>query len=96
MLGSAREMKVGLEAKTGFTRLIHAREYRRAAKGAYRYVEVVFTCDLSYPIPHSYRSVYRAGPETMPFFIVHRVHQNLVSLTWHFPVYLNLTSSIVL
>ncbi|KAI0294516.1 hypothetical protein BC826DRAFT_1137173 [Russula brevipes] len=73
----AREMKVGLDSKTGFTRLIHAREYRKAAKGAYRYVEVVFPCGLSYPIPHSYRSAYRAEPETMPFFLLHRVHQNL-------------------
>jgi hypothetical protein len=41
MLGSAREKKVGLDSKTGFTRLLHAREYRKAAKDARRYVEVV-------------------------------------------------------
>jgi hypothetical protein len=98
MLGRAREKKVGLDSKTGFTRLLHAREYRKAAKDARRYVEVVITsCDFSYPMSHcSCNRLHRAEPETMPFSLVYRVHQDLVSPACHFPVYLNLTLSIVL
>jgi hypothetical protein len=42
MSGSAREMKVGLDSKSGFSKFHHAREYRRAARDAYRFAKVAF------------------------------------------------------
>ncbi|KAI9509442.1 hypothetical protein F5148DRAFT_753623 [Russula earlei] len=35
----SREMREGLESKSGVSKLLHAREYRRAARDAYRYAK---------------------------------------------------------
>jgi len=37
----AREMKVGLDEKSGLSKFLHAQEYRRAARDAYRYAKRV-------------------------------------------------------
>ncbi|KAH9954062.1 hypothetical protein BC827DRAFT_80350 [Russula dissimulans] len=37
----ARETKIGLDSKSGFSKLVHAREYRRTCKEAYRYAKHV-------------------------------------------------------
>jgi len=37
----ARETKIGLDTKSGFSKFMHAREYRRTCKEAYRYAKCV-------------------------------------------------------
>jgi hypothetical protein len=46
MSDSAREMKVGLNTKSGFRKFLHAREYHKVADGVYRHVKVAFACDF--------------------------------------------------
>lgn len=43
-------MKVGLDSKSGISKFLHAREYRKAARDAYRFAKVTFACDLLYGI----------------------------------------------
>jgi hypothetical protein len=40
-------MKVGLDSTSGFSKFRKAREYRRAARDAYRFAKVTFAFDLS-------------------------------------------------
>jgi hypothetical protein len=41
-------MKVGLNNKSGFQKLLDAQEYHKAALGVYKLAKVIFACDLSY------------------------------------------------
>lgn len=40
-------MKVGLNNKSGFQKLLDAQEYHKAALGVYKLAKVIFACDLS-------------------------------------------------
>jgi hypothetical protein len=57
MSDSAREMKIGLNTKSGFRKFLHAREYHKVADGVYRHVKVAFACDLSYHISYHFLPV---------------------------------------
>jgi hypothetical protein len=80
MSDSAREMKVGLNTKSGFRKFLHAREYHKVADGVYRHVKVAFACDLSYHISyHFLPSLCRTESMTDSSFSPNRVHhQKLV------------------
>ena len=94
MTDSAREMKVGLNTKSGFRKFLHAREYHKVANGVYRHVKVAFARDPSYLISyHVLHSMYRTEPMTDPCFSPNRVHhRKLVGfVAFVFTVYANLT-----
>jgi hypothetical protein len=75
MSDSAREMKVGLNTKSGFRKFLHAREYHKVADGVYRHVKVAFACDLSYHISYYFlHSLYRTELLTDPSFSPNWVH----------------------
>ncbi|KAI0274562.1 hypothetical protein BGY98DRAFT_53569 [Russula aff. rugulosa BPL654] len=76
----AREMKVGLNTKSGFRKFLHAREYHKVANGVYRHVKVAFACDFSYHISYCFlHSSYRTEPLTDSSFSPNRVyHRKLV------------------
>jgi hypothetical protein len=76
MSDSAREIKIGLNTKSGFRKFLHAREYHRVADGVHRHVKVAFTCDFSYHISYYFlHSVYRRKFfMTDPSFSPNRVH----------------------
>jgi hypothetical protein len=54
MSDSAREIKIGLNTKSGFRKFLHAREYHKVANGVYRHVKVAFHVDLSYHISYHF------------------------------------------
>jgi len=77
MSDSAREMKVGLNTKSGFRKYLHAREYHKVADGVYRHVKVAFARDffyhLSYHFLHSlYRTESMTDPSFSPIWVHHR------------------------
>ena len=83
MSDSAREMKVGLNAKSGIRKFLQAREYRKVAKEVYRQAKVAFACDLSYHISYYFLHRYRIEPLTDYRFSPEQVHyRNLFSLTF--------------
>ena len=87
-------MKDGLDSKSGISKFLHAREYRRAARDAYRYAKVAFAFDLLYRMSYyCHRSMYQTEAEMVPFSLSHRIHWCLlmVGFTFAFPVYSNLT-----
>jgi hypothetical protein len=49
---SASEIREGLESKTGITRFLQAREYKKAAKEALRFVKVTHTYRIGDPFSH--------------------------------------------
>jgi hypothetical protein len=73
--GSARETKDGLDSKSGISKFRQAREYRRAAKNAYRFAKVAFAFDISYRVSHyRHRRVYQKEAETKPISLDDRIH----------------------
>jgi hypothetical protein len=90
MTGSAREMKEGLDAKSGFPKYLQARGYRRAAKGALRYAQVAFLCDLSFrAISYNcHHRKHRTEVWTQLGVSTNRVHhRDLVSFTFALNAY---------
>ena len=86
-------MKDGLDSKSGISKFLHAREYRRAARDAYRFAKVAFAFDLLYRMSYyRHRSMYQTEAEMVPFSLS-RTHWCLlmVGFTFAFPVYSNLT-----
>ena len=72
---SAREMKEGLDSKSGISKFKHAREYRRASRDAYRYAKVTFARDFSYRISYYfYHSLHRTEPGTKLSFTASQVY----------------------
>jgi hypothetical protein len=96
MSDSAREMKVGLNTKSGFRKFLHAREYHKVANGVYRHVKVAFrmrpSCHISYYFLHS---MCRTEPMTDVSFSPNRVHHRKLVGRFRFvlTVFANLTLS---
>jgi hypothetical protein len=95
MSDSAREMKVGLNTKSGFRKFLHARGYHKVADGVYRHVKVAFACDLSYHTSYYFLyRMYRTDPMTDSSFSPKQVHhRNMVGFTFALTAYANLTLS---
>src|SRR6266403_226728 len=90
---SAREMKVGLNTKSGFRKFLHAREYHKVANGVHRHIKVAFACDLSYRISHYiFHSLCRIESLTKSSFSPNRVrHRDLVGFAFALTIYAYLT-----
>jgi len=66
MSDSAREMKLGLDTRWGFPKLLQAREYRKAAKSAFYAAKVVPPCNSSHSSHCSYYRRRQIGAEMAP------------------------------
>ncbi len=78
-------MKVGLDSKSGISKFLHAREYRRAARDAYRFAKVAFAFDLLYRMSYyRHRSMYQTEAEMMPFSLNHLTHWCLLMVGFTF------------
>ena len=85
-------MKEGLDFKSGISKFVHAREYRRASRDAFRYAKVAFACNLSYCISYYFHHrVYQTEASAKPSFTTNQVHhRDLVSFAFALTVYANL------
>ena len=99
MSDSVREIKLGLDTKWGFSKLLQAREYRKAAKSAYYSIKVVPPCNSSHTSHCSYYSHrYRqTGAEVTPISLLHNpIHCRYpVGCTLTFPEFSSLTTVIL-
>ena len=76
--GRAREIKSRLNTNRGFQKLLNAREFRKAARSAYQYAKVTFTCNLLCRVSYySHHSLQQKDTRTLPVFLMYRIQMPL-------------------